>query len=467
MNQLLTSGGNGYVLSLCPGQQYFITKPIAFAAPNQEISTQGYPTGNDRATLVVSGPVSNGSGHTTAVDGTCTNCGGVKLRNIQINGTRSGAPPTNGGANIEMGGGNTGQLIEYVHSFDPRSWSCLHIAEGAFTCSGVVVQYNDIGPCGSDAFQEWADGISLSCANSIVRNNVISDPTDGGIVVFGSPGSLIQNNTIIVQNATCLGGINMVDYEPWMGNYTNTLVRDNIIYGGFASDTQDENKDSKGQNNEDAIIKIGIAIGPRTWFGDRYLKNVSFSGTVLSNHLSGAFGYAMAITSARNFTVQNNVLFGNTSFIGSRGPNCTTFDTTPTPQPFVVDYNNTDSLTLQPDFDQISDGDSLTCILPPDSGDYWPFGGNPSTNSTTPNNNGNGNGGSTPSGSNGGKGGLSGGAKAGIALGVILGLALIVVATYLIRKAALKRQPPATATRRLGSVDEDRWEGKEGTHPTS
>ena len=43
----------------------------------------------------------------------------------KINGTRSGASPTNGGANIEMGGANSGQLVEYVRSFDPRSWSCL------------------------------------------------------------------------------------------------------------------------------------------------------------------------------------------------------------------------------------------------------------------------------------------------------------------------------------------------------
>lgn len=467
MNQLLTSGGNGYVLSLCPGRQYFITQPIAFAAPNQEISTQGYPTGSERATLVVSGPVSNGQGHTNAVDGTCANCSGVKLRNIQINGTRAGAPPTQGGANIEMGGGNSGQLIEYVHSFDPRSWSCLHVAEGPFTCSGVVIQNNDIGPCGTDTFQEWADGISLSCSNSIVRNNTISDPTDGGIVVFGAPGSLIQNNTILVQNATCLGGINLVDYDPWMGNYTNTVVRDNTIYGGFATDVQDASTDPKGENKEDAIIKIGIAVGPRTWFGDRYLKNVSFSGAILSNRLSGAFGYAMAVTSARNFTIQNNALFGNTSFIGSRGPNCTNYDATPTPQPFVVDYNNTEGLTLQPGFQQITDGDSLTCILPPDGGDYWPFGGNPSGNNTT-----SGGGDSTPnspnSGGDSGKNGLSAGAKAGIAIGVILGLALIAAATYFIRKAALKRQQQAGGTERLGSeVDEDRWEGKRASYHSS
>jgi parallel beta-helix repeat protein len=99
-----------------------------------------------------------------------------------------------------MGGDNSNQLIEYVHSFDPRSWTCLHIAEGPHTCNGVVIQNNDLGPCGIDTFQEWADGISLACRNSIVRGNMILGATDGGIVVFGSPGSLIENNTIWVTN---------------------------------------------------------------------------------------------------------------------------------------------------------------------------------------------------------------------------------------------------------------------------
>lgn len=113
-----------------------------------------------------------------------------------------------------MGGSNSDQLIEYVHSFDPRSWSCLHIAEGAFSCNNATVQNNDIGPCGSDAYQEWADGISVSCLNALVRNNLVGGatvsqmcpcnhacnglirPQDGGIVVFGSPGTIVENNTI-------------------------------------------------------------------------------------------------------------------------------------------------------------------------------------------------------------------------------------------------------------------------------
>lgn len=83
MNLALNSSGAGFILSLCPSTTYVILAPIKFAAPNQEISTVGYPTGDERATLVVFGPVFNGTGHSTAVDGTCTNCDGVKLRNVQ------------------------------------------------------------------------------------------------------------------------------------------------------------------------------------------------------------------------------------------------------------------------------------------------------------------------------------------------------------------------------------------------
>lgn len=101
-----------------------------------------------------------------------------------------------------MGGNNVGQLIEYVRSYDPRGWTCLHIAEGSLDCNGVIVQNNDIGPCGSDAFQEWADGISVSCRNATVRNNMVEGATDGGIVVFGSPGSQIYNNTIWILNVS-------------------------------------------------------------------------------------------------------------------------------------------------------------------------------------------------------------------------------------------------------------------------
>ena len=85
LNSLLKTSGDGYILQLCPKETYLIQAPIAFTSPNQEITTAGYPTGNDRATLLVSGPIfPNGTGHTTAVDGTCSTCSNVTLRNIQV-----------------------------------------------------------------------------------------------------------------------------------------------------------------------------------------------------------------------------------------------------------------------------------------------------------------------------------------------------------------------------------------------
>ncbi|KAJ7849839.1 hypothetical protein B0H14DRAFT_3085987 [Mycena olivaceomarginata] len=400
INTLLNSSGPGYVLNLCPNTEYMLQSPLLFAAPNQEISTEGYPTDDSRATLVVDGPVANGTGHTTA-----------------INGARDGAPPTGGGGNIEMGGGNANQTVQFVRSYNPRGWTCLHIVEGPYTCTNTLVQNNDIGPCGVDTFQEWADGISVSCRDSIVRNNMIQGATDGGIVLFGSPGTQVYNNTIWITNNTLLGGINMVDYQPWKGDFTNTVVRNNTIIGGFATGS-DAGSDSLGPNEDDVFIKIAIAIGPRTWFGDAYGSNFSFSGVVEDNHLTGAFGYGIAVTSAVNFTVQNNVLVGNTSFIGVPGDKCS------------------ETMTLQPDFQLVADASSLTCIAAPTSGDYWPFGSDPGS-ATGP---------GAPTISDGSPTSSetvsfrrTSPTTAGIASGVLLGVAALGVAAWFVRKWALRR----------------------------
>jgi hypothetical protein len=179
------------------------------------------------------------------------------------------------------------------------------------------------------------------------------------------------------------------------------------------------------------LSRIGIAIGPRTWFGDHYGTNVSKSGTVRNNRFSGAFSYAIAISSATNFTVQDNVLFGNTSFIGARGPNCTENNATPNPAPFIMDRTNVNASSIQSNFQLVDDGDALTCVLPPDGGDFWPFGGNPSTPTTS----------STPSSTQSGasRRNPSKGIAAGVPLGVVLGIISIGFMLWLIRKWANRR----------------------------
>ncbi|EJU06387.1 hypothetical protein DACRYDRAFT_73816 [Dacryopinax primogenitus] len=438
----------GDTLALCPGQEYLILQPINFTASDQEIYTLGYPTDDSRACLTVNGVVANGTGHTTAINAQCVGCDRAIVRNIQVNGTRHGAIPTSGGANLEMGGPTSGQLVEYVHSFDPRSWSCLHIAEGPFTCNNASIINNDIGPCGSDLFMQWADGISLSCRNSHVAGNFIDNPTDGGIVVFGSPGSLVENNTIWVTNNTLLGGLNMVDYLPWDGDFTGTVVQNNLVVGGLATEGNEQTA-TKGDNDEDVIVKIGLAVGPRTWFGDHFRNNVSRNGVARNNIFSGAFGYGIAVSSAENFTIIGNSLSGNTSFIGSRGPNCSADQILPAPEAFVWNITTTLDSTLQPGFADL-DVDSLTCIQPVD-GAFWPFGGEPvqgtdqagvpnaeERNSTT-----SGSGSASSAGASAGstaavvagRGGLSSGAIAALVIGILTLVLILVIAFFCVRRA--------------------------------
>ncbi|EIW73463.1 hypothetical protein TREMEDRAFT_14833, partial [Tremella mesenterica DSM 1558] len=380
LQSLFQKGGVNYILSLCPNQTYNLTQILNYTAAGQEISTEGYPTDVSRATLLV-----GGFNISTAVQAQNNGLDGCKLRNVQVNGNRGDDPIYQGGGGlIEFGGDTNGQLVEYVHSFDPRGWSCLHIAEGPFTCTNVTIQNNDIGPCGSEFFQMWSDGISLSCQSSLVQNNVITDATDGGIVVFGAPFSTIRNNTIRVKTKTLLGGINMVDVLPWRppGNYSGVHVTDNSIHGGFATGYGNA---TLGTNNASSVIKIGIAVGPRTWFDDQFGNNVSTGGVIENNVLQGAFSFGIAVSSAKSFTLQNNTFINNISFVGSYGVNCTTGASTPhPPTALLFDPSNTENITIIPGSSTTS-GDNLdfvngkaeglTCFVHPPTDEFaWPYG---------------------------------------------------------------------------------------------
>jgi hypothetical protein len=179
------------------------------------------------------------------------------------------------------------------------------------------------------------------------------------------------------------------------------------------------------------LHRVGIAIGPQTWFVDEFGANVSSSGIVLNNKLSGAFGYGMAITSAQNFTVQGNILVGNTSFISSRGPNCSASDPTPPGAAFIVSSVNVTTSNLQSQFQSVQDARGLTCVIAPAGGDYWPYGGIPTSTSTS----------STATSTPGhGSTKHSAGAKVGLAIGIIAAVVAIIIGIIVVRRWALKRQ---------------------------
>jgi hypothetical protein len=313
--------GEGAVAELCTGATFDLTKPIAFTAANQTIETQGAPTDDTRALLKVTG-----AEQATAIEG--GNQSGITIRAIQINGNRPDLGRIDGGGGLlEIGGDVSDLVIENNHFFEPRGWSALHIAEGVVhdgvpNCQKATVTGNQVGPSGTP--DGWADGISLACGNSTVKDNTITDATDGAIVIFGAPGSQVTDNKITAKNRTLLGGINLVDYGPMDGNYSGTVVSGNTITA------------------DGALIKVGLAMGPAVWGCS---DQVVHGATVTGNTLAGStMGYGYAVSGVKDFTITGNT--DNSTHVGIPNGGCD--GASPEPAGFLSD--GVDGGTVQADF---------------------------------------------------------------------------------------------------------------------
>ncbi|WP_196778012.1 right-handed parallel beta-helix repeat-containing protein [Lentzea aerocolonigenes] len=274
--------GPGAKAVLCSGAVFSLSAPVRFTAPGQEITTEANAA--SPATLRIVSPALAG-----AVDGNYQDA--VTLRGVVVDGNRPALGRLDGNvpALVSMGGA-LDQIVRDNTIIEPRTWSALHFYEGVVTdsvphCQRGQIIGNRIGPAGLSP--NWADGISLACGNSLVRDNTITDATDGAIVVFGAPGSTVENNTIVAEKRELLGGINLVDHKPMSGNYTGTVVRGNVI-------------DAKS-----AFIKVGIAMGLRVWTCED--PGTVHGATVTGNRLRGLhMGYGYAINGVRDWTVTGN-----------------------------------------------------------------------------------------------------------------------------------------------------------------
>lgn len=179
INNALRSGGQNVRVQLCENALIHITDQISFTADGQEISTENYPTGSTRATI----QVAPGNSAATIIHGAHLN--NIKIKNIQLDGNRPNAGfQKGGGANIEIGGLSTGQVVSNVNSRNPRGWSCMHIigsGQDQNPCKQATITNNDIGPCGQSGTDSegnglWADGISLDCTDTLVQDNMVSSP---------------------------------------------------------------------------------------------------------------------------------------------------------------------------------------------------------------------------------------------------------------------------------------------------
>jgi parallel beta-helix repeat protein len=291
---------------LCPGSVFYLTAPVVFTKAGTKLYTQWVGSNPPQAKLIIV----NWS-LATAIDG--RNVSDIVISNIVVDGNRGNIghcdqnygciDPNN--ALIEIGGNASGQTVWDIKAGNTRSWSTLHINTGDIingaipTCQHATITNNTIGPAGdpnpSGGMDLWADGISLGCGNSTVAGNLVFDATDGGIVIFGAPGSQIYNNEIDANNVTLLGGINMVDWAPMSGSFTGTKVWGNTI------------------NGKGAYIKAGIAMGNWDWFcpgGNLYadINHRVYGAEVYSNTVTGAHvGYGYAVNNVDFWSVHDNV----------------------------------------------------------------------------------------------------------------------------------------------------------------
>ncbi|WVQ94408.1 hypothetical protein IAU59_001487 [Kwoniella sp. CBS 9459] len=329
INQMFIDGGPGTKVLLCPNKLYRLSGSIIFTAADQEIATYGYPTGSERAVLRVEGKQT-----ATAIQGDCRRCARVSIKSLIIDGNRKKLGrmgDIDSATGLIVLGGNEGQSVKNCWVKNPRGFTAVHIREGdKLSCTGAMVDKNEIGPVGeeydpdvdgedpemSPLGRPLADGVSIACRDSFVRDNTFYDNTDAAIVVYCSPGTLVHANHIFARSLSAMAGILLVDSTPFDGDYNGVVVKQNVIDAASRS------------------IRVGIGIGATVWSDD--IETIIKGGSVTNNGLKGRYmGYGIAAAGLEGWTIKGN--WDEATHEGKKSARC--FDEPETPDPVAFLYN--------------------------------------------------------------------------------------------------------------------------------
>ncbi len=342
INALFSDGGPGTKVYLCPGTEVQLSGTIVFTAADQELATLGYPGGERRATLrMASERVA------TAIQGDCRRCARVAVRNLIIDGARrtlGRVRDANTSPGLVILGGNEGQAVRECAISDPRGFTAVHVREGAkLNCRGAVIERNQISSVGEEydpsydgadpESSPWgrplADGISIACRDSFVRDNDLADCTDAGIVVYCSPGTKIENNRVSTQRRSAIGGILLVDAQPFGGDYSGVVVKDNVLDAAARA------------------MRVGIGVGLSILSDD--IETLLKGGSVIGNRLTGDYmGYGIAAAGLKDWTIKDN--WDDARYEGEPSERCFDDPVNPPPQAFIYNSATIDKSSVQDGF---------------------------------------------------------------------------------------------------------------------
>lgn len=323
---------------------YEISRTLTYKKPGQKIYTKDarfpseYATlkrvNKEEVTLVNAWPVE-----------------GVVLEHVVCDGNRyelSVRPQPETGKVHQPGvvnfGGGEGQVVRNCVFMNARGFSNIvfHKTVGNQLIENNLILGAGVDPRGNGREQNekpfrWSDGISCAAHDSVIRNNLVIDPTDVGIVLYCAPGTVVENNVIASISRESLGGINLVDGikyyamndEKTLFDYRGSTVRNNYV-------------DAYG-----ARIHIGIPVGCVPWVA-HWKGKILKGGVVTGNTIAGEAGaYGIVAHGITDWKITGNKSTATYSGLAEYGDHKNPPDD---PGAFLYDPESVKNSTLQSEF---------------------------------------------------------------------------------------------------------------------
>lgn len=331
-------------LVLEKGQVYDIDTTLVLKVKGQRIYTNKATSIRDYATLRVAHPelvtIINAEG-----------LAHIEISHVRIDGNRDNMRPKAGKVAMQpfismgKGGGDDQTVINCIitNARCSGGWAAIHVNENAFRCT---IRDNIIFGAGTDVLGNgrssleqpfgWGDGISVAAGNSIVKNNLIIDVTDEGIMVQGAPGTKVSGNVIVALSREVLGGIALIDPAPWclLDSLENTF------------DYQDVEVKNNVVHALGARVHIAYPCGLDVWNMNTN-KRILQGAEITHNTIIGEIGgYGFAVSGVKDFKVFDNTA----SALFEEGGDGLPGNPPDGPAAFIYEAENTFESDLQKEF---------------------------------------------------------------------------------------------------------------------
>lgn len=303
LQALLYSSAPGETVYLQQESVVSLTQPLVIPA-GVTLATEGLPDPHHHALmarLVRASPFPAAMVQIN-VDGNPNPSG--SLRSLWIDGQRAAASQFVAPAiDVEIFGGK-GATVASSFLAGSLGWSTLHsfgslddrpCASNTIT-GNVVTAYSSV-----HANQQWTDGLSIGCENSLVADNQIVDPTDVGIVVFtaypAKQQSRVTGNTVVSAGNSAFAALG---FDPLQNrsagapDFTGSAISDNTLWSG-----------------PNTHFIIGLTVGSRPWYPE---GSIGFGAEAIGNTTAGIrtfFGAGIVVSGMQSATVQSNVFLAS------------------------------------------------------------------------------------------------------------------------------------------------------------